>query len=773
MRIPGALWSQSRGFRAEVDKNGRIARIVNNYSGISFNFGPTLLSWLAAEDPETYHRILEADKESQERFSGHGSALAQAYNHAILPLCNTRDKFTQISWGIRDFSHRFGRLPEGMWIPETAVDIETLDLMAQMGIRFAILAPHQAKRIRKRGERTWQNTSHHPIDSSQAYEICLPTGRRMALFFYYGEISLAVGFQKLLSDGNAFVQRLLGAIPVDGKGAQLVHIAVDGETFGHHHRFGDMALAYALDAIETHENARLTNYGEFLEKHPPTHLVEIYENSAWSCPHETGRWKRHCGCNTGAHPEWQQEWRAPLRKAMDWLRDHLAPFFDDDAVGLVKDPWAARNDYIEVILNRSAESIAGFLSMHQRRTLSPEEQVRTLKLMELQRHAMLMFTSCGWFFDDISGIETIQILQYACRAMQLGEELFCKSDIESSFLDILVQARSNVPEIGNGRTLYNNLVKPAMIDPLKVAGIYAVRSLFQDLPEPPELYSYLVDRRNSRIIEQDHARLAIGRCRLTSKILQESSDLEYAVVRFEDSHIKGGVRAFSEDNLTQNIVDGAGTALEKTDMPAVVRSIDENFGQFNFSIGSLLRDEQRRILDLLYRSAKKDLQTLCLQAYERTAPIMNLLTELQLSLPAHFQSLAAEVLHSRLIHELQSKALNANAIAVLLKTAAAWSVAIDKEELEQVLRKTIEGLACESLQQPGNLEVLRRLISGVRIASTMPFAVNFYQTQTLYFDMRKNHYSKLMKIAETGGENAQAWIAEFKGLGSMLSIKEE
>ena len=335
---------QPNGMARILDSNGRIVRIINNYSGISFNFGPTLLSWLAAEDPAAYGRIMEADKECLKLFSGHGSALAQAYNHAILPLCNHRDKITQIRWGISDFVYRFGRAPESMWLPETAVDLETLDFMAQMGLKFAILAPHQARRVRKRGERAWRTISNQDIDPSMAYEIRLPTGRRMTIFFYDGPISLGVGFQKLLSDGEAFVNRLMGAFSTERKWAQIVHIATDGETYGHHHPFGDMALAYALNSIESGAKARLTNYGEYLEKHPPTHLVEIWENTSWSCSHGVGRWRENCGCHTGAHPDWQQKWRTPLREALDWLRDRLENLYEDDALTFLKDPWAARND---------------------------------------------------------------------------------------------------------------------------------------------------------------------------------------------------------------------------------------------------------------------------------------------------------------------------------------------------------------------------------------------------------------------------------------------
>jgi len=454
---------EPNGVARILDRNGLIERIVNNYSRISFDFGPTLLSWLETEDPATYRRILEADLESRERFSGHGSALAQAYNHALLPLCNRRDKVTQIRWGIGDFSRRFGRPPEGMWIPETAADLETLDLMAQAGLKFAILAPHQARRVRKRGERSWRTLANSDIDSTMAYAIVLPSGRRMALFFYDGPISRAVGFEKLLADGAAFASRLLGAFSTERNWPQLVHMATDGETFGHHHRFGDMALAFALHALESGP-ARLTNYGEYLERHPPTQLVEIWENSSWSCPHGIGRWKEDCGCATGAHPGWQQKWRAPLREALDWLRDRLQSLYDTDAARLVKDPCAARNAYIDVLLDRSPEAVERFLDGHQTHALGAGERVRILKLLELQRHAQLMYTSCGWYFDDISGIEAVQVLEYAARAIQLAEELTGGPGLEPAFLEILQKGPSNEPGLGSGRDVYQKFVKPAMVD---------------------------------------------------------------------------------------------------------------------------------------------------------------------------------------------------------------------------------------------------------------------------------------------------------------------
>jgi alpha-amylase/alpha-mannosidase (GH57 family) len=312
-----------------LNNKEKIVRIVNNYAKISFNFGPTLLGWMEKNDPAVYSAILKADLESQKHFSGHGSALAQPYNHMIMPLANSRDKLTQVLWGIRDFEQRFGRRPEGMWLPETAVDLETLDIMSAQEIRFTILAPHQVRRVKPVNAIKWQDVEEGGIDPRMAYLVNLPSGRRMAVFFYDGSVARAVAFEKLLSSGESFAQRLLGAFSAGASAPQIVHIATDGESYGHHHRFGDMALAYALQSIESSNLARVTNYGEYLEKQPPTHQVEIIENTSWSCCHGVARWRQDCGCHTGPHPEWNQDWRAPLRESLDWLRDTLAVIFEE------------------------------------------------------------------------------------------------------------------------------------------------------------------------------------------------------------------------------------------------------------------------------------------------------------------------------------------------------------------------------------------------------------------------------------------------------------
>ncbi len=381
---------------------------------MSFNFGPTLLSWMEANEPETYQAILQADRESQENFSGHGSAMAQVYGHLIMPLANRHDKITQVVWGIRDFEHRFGRRPEGMWLSESAVDTETLEVLAEYGITFTLLAPRQAKAIRKMGAAQWQDVSHERVDPRMPYRCQLPSGRSIDLFFYDGFISQDVAFKGLLKDGRHFAERFMQAFTPEST-PQLVHIATDGESYGHHHRHGDMALAYCLHYIESQGLAKITNYGEFLEKFPPTHEVQIFENSSWSCVHGVERWRNNCGCNTGGNSGWHQHWRQPLRESLDWLRENLIAVYEKEMKDFVADPWAIRNNYIKVLLDRSPQWVRTFLQEQAGRDLSRDEQVKMLKLLEMQRHAMQMYTSCGWFFDEVSGIETIQILQYASR----------------------------------------------------------------------------------------------------------------------------------------------------------------------------------------------------------------------------------------------------------------------------------------------------------------------------------------------------------------------
>jgi alpha-amylase/alpha-mannosidase (GH57 family) len=440
-----------------------VAPLPANYSKMSFDFGPTLLSWLEVQAPDVYRAILQADRDSRGRFSGHGSALAQAFNHMILPLANRRDKRTQVIWGIRDFEHRFGRSPEGMWLPETAVDRETLEILAGESIRFTVLSPHQVWRWRRAGEPDWRDGSREAVDLRRPYEVRLPKGQRLALFFYDGPASHAVAFGELAQGSAALVRRLSDRFSAD-ETDELVSIATDGETYGHHHRGGHRVLAEMLDAIERAGSPRLTNYGEYLASHPPADQVEILENTSWSCAHGLGRWSESCGCVTGEHPKWTQAWRAPLRAALDWLRDRLGELYESRAGALLADPWAARDDSIEIWLDRDPDVRRSFLARHARRSLDPAEQALAVDLLDLQRQAMLMYTSCGWFFDDVGGLEGRQILQYAGRAIEIAARSLGVSLLEP-FLDRVELAQSNVAERGDARRIFERDVLPWIEQP--------------------------------------------------------------------------------------------------------------------------------------------------------------------------------------------------------------------------------------------------------------------------------------------------------------------
>ncbi|HEX2229154.1 MAG TPA: DUF3536 domain-containing protein [Candidatus Binatia bacterium] len=752
-----------------LDVEGRIERLVNNYAKISFNFGPTLLSWLESKAPQVYLAILQADRESQRNFSGHGSALAQAYNHMIMPLASSRDRRTQVCWGIADFEHRFRRKPEGMWLPETAVDLETLEILAEAGIKFTILAPHQAGRVRRIGESAWHDFSGGRIDPTRAYEQRLPSGRKIALFFYDGPVSRAVAFEGLLSRGEHLANRLLGIFSENRRRSQLAHIATDGESYGHHHRFGDMALAYALNHIESNRLAKLTNYGEFLERNPPTHEVEVVPKTSWSCFHGIDRWRSNCGCNSGGHPGWNQEWRTPLRNALDWLRDRTVAPFERAALPLFESPWAARDDYIKVVLDRSAENVEGFFARHAGRPLRPEEKTAALKLMELQRHAMLMYTSCGWFFDELSGIETVQVMQYAGRAVQLAQELFGDS-LETSFVARLADARSNIPEQGNGGRIYENFVKPAQVDWERAGAHYAVSSLFQDYSDQTNIYCFAASREDYQLLSAGLAKMAIGRVRLTSDITRESEALSFAVLHMGDHNVNGGVRKFRGEEAYVALKQDATEPFLRAEFPEVIRLMDRHFGDSHYSVSSLFRDEQRKILDVVLASTLSEAETLYRQIYERRAPMMRFLTNLHIPLPKALGAAAEFVLNGYLRAALEQEDINPELIRSLLETTALEGAAVDAATLEFAFRHNLERLA-ERLSADPSEAYVKQLQSAASVVQFLPFSVDLWKVQNIYYQLLNDLLPKMRQAQARGDLAAKAWVEAFSVLGCQLNVK--
>jgi hypothetical protein len=689
--------------------------------------------------------------------------MAQGYNHVIMPLANRQDKVTQVKWGIRDFESRFGRKPEGMWLPETAVDTETLEVLAENGITFTILAPRQAKRVRLLRKAEWQDVSGGQIDPSRAYVAMLPSRKKISLFFYDGPISQSVAFEGLLNDGKRFAERLLGGLSETRKGPQLVHIATDGESYGHHHHFGEMALSSALDHIEETKLAKLTNYGEFLEKHPPKYAVEIVDDSSWSCVHGVERWRSNCGCNSGGHP-WNQEWRVPLRAALDWLRDGLAPIFEERLGGLLKDPWEARNDYIRVVLDRSEASRASFFADHALRELGEHEQVLALRLLEMQRHALLMYTSCGWFFDELSGLETVQVIHYAARAIQLAEQC-CGEALEAEFLQHLAQAKSNLPEHGNGANIYEKWVKPAFVDIERVAGHYAISSLFESYPDKTRIYCYEVERDNYSVEAEGKMRLAAGSVRLRSEITLESAALNFAVLHLGDHNITAGVKP----------VDGSGEgespqklkeAFSGADTAGAVLALDQAFDKKTFSLRQLFRDEQRKITNTILNESLTSAAAVYRTIFESHAPLIRFLNGLLIPVPKALMSAAEIAVNSQLKQALERPELDTESVRGMLKEAAASNIPLDATTLEYAMRRRLEKEATEFAANPKDPALAGRLRKSVNLIPTLPFPVTLWEVQNIC-------YPALVKVVAESLWGAGADPAMQQDVDNLVHLAEQ
>ena len=749
-----------------LDGDGRIDRIVSNYSRMSFNFGPTLLSWMKDKQPEIHDAIVEADKKSRERFSGHGSALAQAYNHMIMPLANARDKQTQVIWGIRDFEARFGRKPEGMWLPECAADNESLDVLAQHGIKFTVLSPFQAARVRSlEGNAEWQDVNGGKVDPTIAYLVKLPEGRSITVFFYDGPVSQAVAFEKLLTNGEAFAGRLLGALNDDRQHDQLVHIATDGESYGHHFQYGDMGLAYALHQIEKSDRAKLTVYAEFLEKHPPMNEAEIHQPSAWSCSHGVERWKSDCGCNAG-HAGWNQQWRAPLREALNELRDRLAEFYEKKAKEFLRNPWQARDDYISVILNRAPEKITEFFSTHAARPLENGDQVTALRLLEMQRHAMLMFTSCGWFFDEISGIETVQVIQYAARAIQLASELGAEN-LEAPFLATLEKAKSNIPENQNGRVIYEKFVKPAVMNRETVGAHYAISSLFESYPEDAKIFSYAIKQEDRQLWTAGNAKLAVGRIKVTFDVTRNSDTICYGVLYMGGHNLNCGVRFFQSQEDYDKLVAEAHAAFQGADFPETIRVLDRHFGETHYSIKNLFRDEQFKVLNQILAATREDIYNAYKSITDRYSALAHFLNDIHMP-PLHSLAPAVEfVINADLRKQFENGHVDAERIKVLLTQAKNTNAIIEKDELGYIVKKHFDRLSEEFTKSPEDLELLQRFSSSAALLPMLPVQVNLWKAQNTYDRLR----AKLLPEMEERADGKSAtWLEKFLTLGEQLGF---
>ena len=760
-----------------VNARNQITRIVNNYARISFNIGPTLLSWLKENAQRTYRMILDGERRSRRTFKGHSSAMAQVYNHIILPLANRRDRVTQIRWGIADYEQHYGAAPEGMWLSETAADTESLELLAEQGIKFTLLAPHQCRRIRplkdaagKEGTAgAWTDTPDATVDTTHPYLVRFASGASMAVFFYNGPASRAIAFEGLLNSGENFAARLKAGFRESAQ-PQLSHVATDGESYGHHHRHGEMALAYALRLLEEDKTVKLTNYASFLAQFPPEYECEIVDNSSWSCVHGVERWRSDCGCN-GGKAGWNQAWRGPLRWALDELRDAVAALTQQEGGKLFGDVWAARDGYIQVILDRSQETQEIFFDEYQNHPLSEAERVRALELMEMQRHAQLMYTSCGWFFDDISGIETVQVIAYAARVLQLARELFGDqaAGLEPAFLARMADAHSNVASAGDGARIYKDQVSKLELGLEQVAAHYAISSVFSSFAEETDLFCYRVRRQSYDIYTSGRGRLALGRASIASVITGQQQSFSFAVLHFGDQNITAAVKSYAEGDAEtfEAFASQASNFVQRALFPDVIRLLDRYYGHVDYSLTSLFTDEQRRIVQIILNSTLWDIENSLTTIYEDHASLLHYLSQAGLPKPPALTLAAGFAINAGLRRAMEGDPIDQALLRSFLSLAKADGVPLDTATLSYIADQRMKRAMIELQMSSGSLEMLDRALALGRLLAELPFELNLWQAQNIWYEILRTSSYALTALA---AEDHPLWDKSFAELGGCLSI---
>lgn len=757
-----------------VTGENRILDIVNNYKYMSFNFGPTLLSWLEKFSPYAYKRIIQADIDSIALNNGHGNAMAQVYNHIIMPLANKNDKYTQILWGIKDFQHRFGRNPEGMWLAETACDDATLEALVNCGIKFTVLSPYQAKSVRPMNSDNWQDVSWGNIDPARAYRYYLKNnrGKYIDLFFYDGAISKSVAFDELLTDGNKFIARLKEGVSDFRDYNQLVNIATDGESYGHHTKFGDMALAYVLKVRAKDEGFTITNYANYLELEPPMWEVDIKDVSSWSCSHGVGRWSDDCGCSTGGGYGWNQKWRKPLRDALNYVRDELIKIFEEYASIYFNDIWKARNDYIDVILDRSKQNIKIFLSKHQKYKLDYQDTIKALQLMEMQRQTLLMFTSCGWFFSEISGIETTQIMKYALRAMELAKN-FSDKDIETEFMSILSKAQSNIRGFGTGKDVYENFVKPSLVSIKQIAALWAISSNYKNYEEKTQLYCYNVKKHCFKNYSKGSSNFSTGRIEIQSMITLEKYDLFFASLQFPEGDFHCAVKDYNENENIMDLMERLIRTYLNQPATEIIRLLDNIFGEDYYTLKDLLIEDRSSILINSLKDKFDKFANDYRNVYHEGKNSVYHLLSLGIDIPEAYK-LAARYTLSSDFNDLFKNNINVynediiNRAMEINNEALSFKIEINKEFTNKVFSEEIQKTIYNFVK---NFEInrLNKILKLFEYKSKLQLNINIAEAQNLYFNKIYMQFTNLLDEVLKSNDNLEE-VREF--LFSLLILGE-
>ena len=731
-RITAECYAPNTAAR-RVDDANRILDIVDNFERISFNVGPTLFAWLERQAPAVARAIVEADRASVAARGGHGNALAQVYNHQIMPLATRADKVTQVRWGLEDFRSRFGREAEGLWLPETAVDDETLEVLAEAGVKFTILAPAQARRVRPLDGDVWDEVDH-AVDPSRPYLWRGPRGLSLALFFYDGPISRAIAFENLLERGEKLVARLGAAFSDARDWPQLVHCATDGESYGHHSRFGEMALAAALEQLAGDDTVTLTNYGAFLAAHPPTHEAQIHQRTSWSCAHGVERWRADCGCRVRG--DWHQRWRGPLREALDWLRDLVDAFYAERAAVHLRDPWAARDDYVRVVLDHGPAQLGSFLAAHQRAPLDAAARLEVRRLLELQRNRLLMYTSCGWFFDEISGLEPAQILRYAAMALQYVRDLG-GGHHEPDFVKRLAAAPSNVADYGDGAEVYRRLVTPASVDLRRVVAHYAISGLFTDHPDDATVYAYRVARLDEAREASGGTALRIAHVRAQSQITGETWEAMYALLHFGGHDVTCALRAWEGHAAYDRTKDDLLGRFARYSLADMVRGLDEHFPGEPFALPQLFLEERRGALARVMASVLDKHEETFRTIWEEQRQLVRYLRQADAPIPEALAIVARHVLEQEALATLarvEGAGPLPERVGELIREARGLGLTLDllpaKPTLQLAVQSALAGVAAEPVA--ARVAAAQRLIED---AHALSLRFGLWQAQNRFFEI--------------------------------------
>ncbi|OCQ91440.1 glycoside hydrolase [Oscillatoriales cyanobacterium USR001] len=762
-------------FARILSDRGEILGIVNNYEYLSFNVGPTLMNWLERYDREVYERILDGDRQSAKRL-GKGNAIAQVYNHMIMPLANERDKLTQIRWGIADFRSRFHRDPEGMWLAETAVDYPTLETLVTEGIRFIILAPSQAERCRPipnvdNPQPEWHEVGGSQIDPTRPYRCYLqpaiastpdslsthhfsrrplskpqiphPNAPYIDIFFYDGPISRDMGFSDVLSSAHHFAGRLGQAVRGDHRPAQLIAVATDGETFGHHKGGTEKCLAYSFTEEFPRRNWTVTNFAHYLSISSPTWEVELKPVTAWSCAHGVDRWQDDCGCAGGGG--WHQKWRKPLRNALNWLRDRLILIYEEVGNKFFIDPWAARDEYIQVMRDRSEENVNRFFSKQTTHKLDATERVDALRLLEMQRHALLMFTSCGWFFEEISRPEGVQILRYAARAIELAVEV-AGIHLETEFIQHLDLAPSNIDLFKTGAEVYRQQVMTNQISLDQVAAHYAISSLFTTFTPEAQVYCYKAHQIDYLMQRIGALSLAVGQVRLTSEITQENQVFVFAVFHLGGWDFHCCIQPFGGRRSYTMLKERLFTVLEEASAAGAILEMVRLFGDQSFSLKNLFAEERHRIMRLLSQETLTRLDQLYSQVYRDNYGVLMAFHRDELEVPVELQVAAEVALGHRCLTVMKSLEVEQGEGKLGLATVAELEaiateasqlrIKLQILEVKQILERILWRSLAQLLEQENTATVnaeIDRIDRLINLGNRLSPGLSLDRLQDLYF----------------------------------------